>query len=95
MRFIRGDRLTNILRRPKEQNIQKLESDTSHGQLGLRAEPYSVRCIKTYEPVSVCAVSVCAQRPRTREVTLVQMAFANCDIWIALPGDGVAFVEVN
>jgi hypothetical protein len=90
VRFVLGGRLSNFLRRPKDQNTRKFKPDTSNGQLGLRAELYSVHCIKTHEPALVCA-----ERPRFQEVTLVQMAFASCDIWIALPGDGVAFVEVN
>ena len=90
MRFVLGGRLSNFLRRRKEQNMQKFEPDTSCGQLGFRAQLYSVHCIKTYEPALVYA-----QHPRIREVTLVQMAFASCDIWIALPGDGVAFAELN
>jgi hypothetical protein len=31
-----------------------------------------------------------ARRFGTREVTLCQMAFTYCDIWIAMPGGGVA-----
>jgi hypothetical protein len=30
--------------------------------------------------------------PGAREVTLIQMSFASCDIWIALSGDRVAFL---
>ena len=90
VRFVLGGRLSNFLRRPNEQNIRKFEPQGSSRQLGLRSELYSVHCIKTYEPALVCD-----EPPQIREVTLVQMAFANCDIWIALPGDGVAFVEIN
>jgi hypothetical protein len=87
--FLLSGRLSNFLRRSKDQNMRKLEPHTSSDQLGLRSELYSVHCTKADEP------AVCAERSRIRKVTLVQMAFDNCDIWIALPGDGVAFAEVN
>lgn len=37
----------------------------------------------------------CGDDPRAREVTLIQMSFADCDIWIALPGRQVTFVEAS
>jgi hypothetical protein len=35
------------------------------------------------------------QIARGREVTLIQMSFAESEIWIALPGDGTTFLEAN
>jgi hypothetical protein len=89
VKFVLSGRLSNFLRRPQEQTVQQSEPATSRDQLGCRSELYSVHCIKADAPAA------CAERSQMRKITLVQMAFANCDIWIALPGDGVAFVEVN
>ena len=90
MEFVVGDRLSNIIRRPKAQSLQKVELDTPAGQSGLKSELYFVSCIREYWPTFACA-----KHPREQEVTLVQMSFSTCDIWIALPGAEVAFGEVN
>jgi hypothetical protein len=89
VRFVLGGCLSNFLRSPQKQSVQKPEPGPSRGQLGCRSELHSVHCVKGDEP------AVCAERSQIREVTLVQMAFASCDIWIALPDDNVAFMEVN
>ena len=35
------------------------------------------------------------QTPGGERSTLIQISFAKCENWIALPGDGVTFVEAN
>jgi hypothetical protein len=37
----------------------------------------------------------CVNWPQTREVKFVQMSFADCDIWIALPSGRVTLVEAT
>jgi hypothetical protein len=39
--------------------------------------------------------SECIKSPGARDVTLIQMSFAESEIWIALPGDGTTFLEAN
>jgi hypothetical protein len=77
---------------PKEQDTHTFQSYASSCQTDVSYRLYFVRCIKEY--VDVTALD-CTKSPGAREVTLVQMSFTNCDIWIALPGDQVTFVEVD
>jgi hypothetical protein len=39
--------------------------------------------------------SQCTKSPGVRDVTLIQMSFAESEIWIALPGEGTTFLEAN
>jgi hypothetical protein len=77
---------------PEEQISQNIESCASSWQAYVSHQLYFVRCMREY--VDVAALE-CTKSPGAREVTLIQMSFANCDIWIALAGDGVTFVEPN
>jgi hypothetical protein len=77
---------------PEEKNAQNVESCASSWQACVSHQLIFVRCMK--EDVDVAA-SRCTKSLGSREVTLIQMSFANCDIWIALAGDGVTFVEAN
>jgi len=77
---------------PEEQIAQKIESCASSWQGCVSRQLIFVRCMKEYVDVMV---SECTKSPGSREVTLIQMSFSKCDIWIALADDGVTFVEVN
>jgi hypothetical protein len=44
-------------------------------------------------PYVYLSVLAYTESPRMSEVTLVQMSFTNCDIWLALPAGLVTFVE--
>jgi hypothetical protein len=77
---------------PEEQNTHNVESRASSWQAGINHQLYFVRCLKEYVDVTVLD---CAKSPGAREITLVQMSFANCDIWIALAGNRVTFLEAN
>ena len=77
---------------PEEQIVQNIESCVSSSQACRSHHPYVVRCIKEFVDVTAPERT---KSPGTTEVTLIQMSFAGCEIWIALPGDGVTFVETN
>jgi hypothetical protein len=77
---------------PEEQIVRNIEACATSWQEGLSHQLYFVRCMTEYVDVTA---SECTKSPGAREVTLTQMSFAKCEIWIALPGDGVTFVEAN
>ena len=77
---------------PEEQIIHNIEASAISRQEGLSTQLYFVRSMR--ECVDVTA-SECTKSQEAREVTLTQMSFAKCEIWIALPGDGVTFLEAN
>jgi hypothetical protein len=74
---------------PEEQTI---ESRASSWQACVSHQRYFVRCTKEY--VDAMA-SECIKSWGARDVTLIQMSFAESEIWIALPGDGTTFLEAN
>jgi hypothetical protein len=84
--------LSHLVRRKKEQSTRDLKSCESGRETSISSQLYFIQCIKEYVDVSALGR---IQKPRTREITLVQMSFANCDIWIALPGGRVTFLEAN
>jgi hypothetical protein len=77
---------------PEEQIVQNIESCASSSRACVSHQLYFVRCMKQYVEVTAPEFT---KSPGAREVTLIQMSFAKCEIWIALPGDGVTFVEAN
>ena len=90
VKFIIGPRLSNIIRRPKQQSARHLQPYISVRQSDLRSELYYVHSIKEYVPGFVVS-----KGPETQEVTIVEISFTTGDIWIALPGGGIAFEEVS
>ena len=72
--------------------LQNIEACVTSRRERVSHQLYFVRCLK--ENVDVTA-SECTKSPGAREVTLTQMSFAKCEIWIALPDNGVTFVEAN
>jgi hypothetical protein len=77
---------------PEEKIVQNIESCASSWQACVSHQRYFVRCRKEY--VDAMA-SECIKSPGARDVTLIQMSFAESEIWIALPGDGTVFLEAN
>jgi hypothetical protein len=77
---------------PEERNTHNVDSRGSSLQTRVNHQLYFVQCLKEY--VAVTALD-CAKSPGARAITLVQMSFADCDIWIALAGDRVTFLEAN
>jgi hypothetical protein len=84
--------LSHVIKTPKEKTAYKLDTCASACQRSANSQLYFIQCIQEYVDVSELVYS---KRPRTREVTLVQMSFANCDIWIALAAGQVTFVKAN
>src|SRR6185312_8481239 len=80
VKFIIGHRLSNIIRRPKQQSARHLQPYISVRQPDLKSELYYVHYIREYVPGFVLS-----KGSGTQEVTIVQMSFTTCDIWIALP----------
>jgi hypothetical protein len=77
---------------PNEQIVQNINSCASSWQACLSHQRYFVRCTKEY--VDAMA-SECIKSPEARDVTLIQLSFAESEIWIALAGDGTTFLEAN
>jgi hypothetical protein len=72
--------------------LQNIKVCSTSWQEGLGQQLYFVRCMTEYVDVTA---SECTKSSGAREVTLTQMSFAKCEIWIALLGDGVTFAEAN
>jgi hypothetical protein len=77
---------------PEEQIVQNIESRASSWQACVSHQRYFVRCTKEY--VDAMA-SECIKSWGARDVTLIQLSFAESEIWIAFPGDGTTFLEAN
>jgi hypothetical protein len=77
---------------PEQQVVQDIESRASSWQACVSRQRYFVRCTREYVDATA---SECIRSSEAREVTLIQMSFAEAEIWIALPGNGMTFVEAN
>jgi hypothetical protein len=89
--YSKAGRLT-LCEGPNEQIVQNINSCASSWQACLSHQRYFVRCTKEY--VDAMA-SECIKFWGARDVTLIQLSFAESEIWIALPGDGTTFLEAN
>jgi hypothetical protein len=77
---------------PEGPIAQNIESCASSWQGRVGHELIFVRCMKEYVDV---AASECTKSPGSREVMVIQIYFSVYEVWIALPGDGVTFVEAK